>query len=191
MDRSEQQAGQEAQWAAWMRAAQAGDAACYEQLLRATSPYIPALVRRYCRNPVLAEDVLQDVLLTVHRVRHTWDPSRPFMPWLAAITGRRGIDRLRRESRIARYEIADELAIETFAPPAANNESGALRAAEEVGPLLEALPARQREALEAVKIRGLSLVQAAGELGQSVAALKVNVHRGIKALRKQVESDER
>jgi RNA polymerase sigma-70 factor (ECF subfamily) len=86
--------------------------------------------------------------------------------------------------------VADELAIETFAPPAANNESAALRAAEEVGPLLAALPARQRDALEAVKIRGLSLAQAAGELGQSVAALKVNVHRGIKALRQQVESDE-
>jgi RNA polymerase sigma-70 factor, ECF subfamily len=190
MDRSEQQAGQEADWSGWMRAAQAGDAVRYEQLLRAVSPYIRALVRRYCRNPVLAEDVLQDVLLTMHRVRHTWDPRRPFMPWLAAITARRGIDRLRRETRIARYEVADELAIETFAPPAANNESGALRAAEEVGPLLAALPARQREALEAVKIRGLSLAQASGELGQSVAALKVNVHRGIKALRQQVESDE-
>jgi RNA polymerase sigma-70 factor (ECF subfamily) len=112
------------------------------------------------------------------------------MPWLAAITARRGIDRLRRETRIARFEVADELAIETFAPPAANNESGALRAAEEVGPLLEALPAQQRRALEAVKLRGLSLAQAAAELGQSVAAIKVNVHRGIKALRRQVELDD-
>jgi RNA polymerase sigma-70 factor (ECF subfamily) len=189
MDRSEQQARQEAEWSGWMRAAQGGDAVRYEQLLRAVSPYIRALVRRYCRNPVLAEDVLQDVLLTVHRVRHTWDPRRPFMPWLAAITARRGIDRLRRESRIARHELADEVAIETFAPPEANNESGALRAAEEVGPLLEALPEHQRLALEAVKIRGLSMQQASLELGQSVAALKVNVHRGIKALRRQVESD--
>jgi RNA polymerase sigma-70 factor (ECF subfamily) len=190
MDRSEQQAGQESEWAGWMRAAQRGDAARYEQLLRAVSPYIRSLIRRYCHNPVLAEDVLQDVLLTVHRVRHTWDPHRPIMPWLAAITARRGIDRLRRETRIARFEVADELAIETFAPPAANNESGALRAAEEVGPLLEALPAQQRRALEAVKLRGLSLAQAAAELGQSVAAIKVNVHRGIKALRRQVELDD-
>jgi len=189
MDRQEQHARQEAQWAAWMRAAQGGDAASYEQLLRAVSPMVRALARRYCRGPAQAEDVVQDVLLTVHRVRHTWDPRRPFTPWLAAISARRGIDRLRREARVNRFEVSDDLAIETFAQPEANTESGALRAAEEVGPLLAALPERQRSALEAVKLRGLSMAEAATELGQTVAALKVNVHRGIQKLRKQVADE--
>ena len=189
MDRQEQHARQEAQWAAWMRAAQGGDAASYEQLLRAVSPMVRALARRYCRGPAQAEDVVQDVLLTVHRVRHTWDPRRPFTPWLAAISARRGIDRLRREARVNRFEVSDDLAIETFAQPEANTESGALRAAEDVAPLLAALPERQRSALEAVKLRGLSVVEAASELGQSVSALKVNVHRGIQKLRKQVADE--
>jgi len=189
MERQEQQAQQEAQWVAWMRAAQAGDAASYEQLLRSVSPLVRALARRYCRGPVQSEDVVQDVLLTLHRVRHTWDPRRPFTPWLAAIAARRGIDRLRREARIGRFEVSDELALETFAQPEANTESGALRAAEDVAPLLAALPERQRSALEAVKLRGLSVAEAASELGQSVAALKVNVHRGIQKLRKQVADE--
>lgn len=174
---------QETAWAQLMRAAQAGDAVCYEQLLRAVTPFIRNLSRRYCRNPELAEDVVQDVLLTVHRIRHTWDPLRPFSPWLAAIAARRGIDRIRRDSRISRHEISDDLALETFATPTANNDSGALRAVEAIEPLLAALPRRQRLALEAVKFRGLSVAEAARESGQSVAALKVNVHRAVKALR--------
>ncbi len=181
---------QEASWARLMRSAQAGDARDYEQLLRAVTPFIRSLTRRYCRDPDLAEDVVQDVLLTVHRIRHTWDPRRPFSPWLASIAARRGIDRLRRDSRIARFEVSDEVAVETFATPAANQESGALRAAEAIEPLLAALPERQRVALEAVKIRGLSVAQAASESGQSVAALKVNVHRAVKALRRLVAANE-
>ena len=175
---------QEAAWARLMCAAQQGDAAGYEQLLRGITPFIRSLARRYCRNPQLAEDVVQDVLLTVHRVRHTWSPQRPFSPWLAAIAARRGIDRIRRDSRIARHEVSDELLLETFAAPASNNEAGALGAIETIEPLLAALPERQRLALEAIKIRGLSLAQAASESGQTVAALKVNVHRAVKALRK-------
>jgi RNA polymerase sigma-70 factor (ECF subfamily) len=178
-----QSRSQEAAWARLMCAAQQGDALCYEQLLHSITPFIRSLTRRYCRNPQLAEDVVQDVLLTVHRIRHTWDPHRPFSPWLAAITARRGIDRIRRDSRISRHEVNDEGALETFAAPGTNNESGALQAAEAIGPLLAALPRRQRLALEAVKIRGLSLAQAASESGQSVGALKVNVHRAVKALR--------
>lgn len=169
-----------------MRAAQAGDARCYEQLLRSVTPFIRSLSRRYCRDPAVTEDVVQDVLLTVHRIRHTWDPRRPFSPWLASIAARRGIDRLRRDSRIARYEVSDDAAFETFAAQPANQESGALRAGEAIEPLLQALPERQRRALEAVKIRGLSMAQAASESGQSVAAMKVNVHRAVKALRARV-----
>jgi RNA polymerase sigma-70 factor (ECF subfamily) len=190
MPSASQSQQQEAAWVRLMRAAQAGDARCYEQLLRAITPFIRNLARRYCRNPDLAEDVVQEVLLTVHRIRHTWDPGRPFSPWLAAIAARRGIDRIRRDSRISRHEVSDELALETFATPAANNDSGALQAAEAIEPLLAALPERQRLALEAVKIRGLSVAQAASESGQSVAALKVNVHRAVKALRKLVGTDE-
>lgn len=179
---------QEAQWAQLMRAAQSGDATSYETLLRGIAPFIRSLTHRYCRDPRSVEDVVQDVLLTMHRIRHTWDPNRRFSPWLAAITARRAIDRLRRESRIARHEVADEAALETFAAVPANHELGALRSAELLEPLLAALPERQRLALEAVKIRGLSMALAARESGQTVATLRVTVHRAVKALKRLVRA---
>jgi RNA polymerase sigma factor (sigma-70 family) len=170
-------------WSQWMSAAQAGDAAAYQRLLRAILPLVRAMLRRDGVGASDLEDVTQDVLLTVHRVRHTYDPARPFRPWLAAITARRRIDALRRRIRVARIEVSDATAHETWADPAANEELEAVRAGTEVGELLQALPARQRAAVEAVKLRELSLAEAAAESGQSVGALKVNVHRALKTLR--------
>lgn len=128
--------------------------------------------------------MVQDTLLTLHRVRQTYDPQRPFSPWLASIAARRGIDGLRRRSRVARYEVSTEVqSYETFADPAANSDIEALGATEALEQLLQRLPPRQRQALEAMKLKELSLREAAAVSGQSVGALKVNTHRAIKALR--------
>ena len=170
-------------WVRLMVAAQAGDRAAYEQLLRSVTPFIRALARRHCRNPADLEELVQDSLLTLHRVRHTYDPRRPFSPWLAAIASRRSIDGLRRRLRQTRHEVADSTAQETFVESQANNDLEQLRAAEEVRDLVRLLPARQREALEAVKLKEMSLAEASVATGQSIGALKVNTHRAIKALR--------
>jgi RNA polymerase sigma factor (sigma-70 family) len=174
---------QDRAWALLMVAAQAGDGTAYERLLRGVTPFIRALARRHCRNPADLEELVQDTLLTLHRVRHTYDPARPFSPWLAAIASRRSIDGLRRRLRQARYEVADASAPETFLSAAANNDVEQLRSAEEVADLLRLLPARQRQALEALKLKEMSLAEAAAQSGQSVGALKVNSHRALKALR--------
>jgi RNA polymerase sigma-70 factor (ECF subfamily) len=187
---SERAAEQEQIWSGWMRAAQSGDRTAYTRLLSAVTPFVRSLARRYGGSGAEADDVVQEVLLTVHRVRHTWDPARPFSPWLAAIAARRSIDWLRRSSRIARHEQSDEAAYETFADPAANNETGAVHAAVEIEPLLASLPAKQLAALEALKLQGLSLKEAAAVSGQSVAALKVNMHRAVKTLQRLVGKSE-
>jgi len=166
-----------------MSAAQAGERAAYERLLREVTPLIRSIVRRYCSNRADIEEMVQDTLLTVHRVRHTYDPSRPFGPWLAAIASRRSIDALRRRIRVTRNETPEDGTYETFSDAAANNELEAVRSTEEVGELLRRLPARQREALEALKLKEMSLKEASVSSGQSVAALKVNAHRALKALR--------
>ena len=72
---------------------------------------------------------------------------------------------------------------ETFADPATNNEVEGVRAAEELTLLLRQLSPGQRQALESLKLRELSLAEASAESGQSIAALKVNAHRALKALR--------
>ncbi len=166
-----------------MSAAQSGDRRAYERLLREVTPFIRALVRRHCSNHADIEEMVQDTLLTVHRVRQTYDPRRPFSPWLAAIAARRSIDALRRRLRVSRHEAPEAGVYETFTDAAANNDLEAVRSAEEVGQLLQRLPARQRQALQALKLQELSLAEAAAASGQSVAALKVNAHRALKALR--------
>jgi RNA polymerase sigma factor (sigma-70 family) len=178
-------------WSQLMRAAQSGDRAAYERLLREISPLIRALVRRHCSNRADVEEMVQDTLLTLHRVRHTYDPSRPFCPWLAAIAWRRSIDALRRRIRVSRYETPEQGVYETFSDAAANSDLEGVRSAEEVEDLLRLLPARQREALQSLKLKEMTLAEASVASGQSVAALKVNTHRALKTLRGLLEGRKR
>jgi RNA polymerase sigma factor (sigma-70 family) len=173
-----------------MRQAQAGERIAYEQLLRDITPLLRALLHRHCRNRADVEEMVQDTLLTVHRVRHTYDPQRPFTPWLVAIASRRAIDALRRRSRIARHEQTDSDDVyETFSDPAANTDIELVRSNEELADLLQRLPPRQREALELLRLRELSLVEASALSGQSTGALKVNAHRALKSLRALFKAD--
>ena len=151
--------GYELDWSALMTQAQGGDAAAYRTLLEAIAPYLRALAARRHRDARDIEDAVQDILLTVHAIRHTYDPARPFGPWLVAIANRRLVDRLRRQGRTSARETALEPAHEnrpafgheTFAAPEANlygGEAGARRAAGcPGGPA--APPARGHHAAEA------------------------------------------
>ena len=170
-------------WSRLMAAAQDGDRAAYERLLREIVPFVRAVVARQHRQADRVEDVVQDVLLSVHRVRHTYDPARPFRHWLAAIARRRSIDMLRSRGRIGAVEVFDDLAYETFADPAANRDLERGQRTAGLGGAIAALPESQREALELLKLREMSLAEASRASGKSIAALKVNVHRAIKSLR--------
>lgn len=172
-----------------MAAAQDGDQQAYARLLRDVLPFVRAIVARRHRPADRAEDVVQDVLLTLHRVRHTYDPARPFAHWLATIAERRAIDALRRRGRGPANEVWDAKAYETFVDPGANRSTEARDAAEAVRPALAQLPAGQREAIELVKLREMSLEEASKVSGKSVAALKVNVHRAIKSLRARLKGE--
>jgi RNA polymerase sigma-70 factor (ECF subfamily) len=139
-------------WARLLAAAQDGDKAAYALLLREIVPLIRAVAAHHHRTPDRLDDVVQDVLLTLHRVRHTYDPARPFVPWLVAIARRRSIDALRRHIRTEVVEIRDDTSYETFADPRANREMEGKEAAEFLAGALAALPRGQREALELVKV---------------------------------------
>jgi len=176
-----------ARWAGLMASAQDGRQAEYARLLREIVPMIRAVAAHHHRTPDRVDDVVQDVLLTLHRVRHTYDPARPFIPWLVAVARRRSIDALRRRIRMDAMEIRDDTSYETFADPLANREREGREAADALAVALAALPRGQREALELVKVKEMSLVEASAVSGQSVGGLKVNVHRAIKALRAKLK----
>ncbi len=175
----------EARFREWMAAAQRGDSGLYERLLGELLPLLRAFVRGRIRDHAAMEDVVQNVLLAVHRARHTYRPERPFSPWLAAVARNAVIDHLRRrQRRVAReepLEDAERVAGEMAEPQIDPLLSPEIRAA------LERLPAAQREAVELIQIRGLSVAEAAERVGIKPGALKVRAHRGYRALRTILE----
>jgi RNA polymerase sigma factor (sigma-70 family) len=169
-------------WSALMARAQDGDRAAYRRLLEEITPYLRSLTARHHAPSGEAEDVVQDILLTLHAVRHTYDPGRPFGPWLLAIARRRIADRLRRRGRIAAAETALGPEHETIVGAGPNlyalqADRRALRDA------IERLPPGQRQAVVLLKLRELSLQEAAAASGMSIGALKIASHRALKALR--------
>jgi RNA polymerase sigma-70 factor (ECF subfamily) len=169
----------DARWSALMAAAQSGDGAAYAELLREALPLLRVVVRARHRGDAV-EDVVQDILLSVHRVRHTYDPSRSFRAWLLAIAQRRSIDALRTRTRRHSRETAldPELPDMTRA-----HEADSAGAEASLARAMAALPAAQRQALELVKLHELSFAEASARSGHSVSALKVSVHRALKTLR--------
>ncbi|MGU3539153.1 sigma-70 family RNA polymerase sigma factor [Methylobacterium sp. A54F] len=174
----------EAFLSAAMRAAQDGDAEAYRTLLGACVPVIAAMARAQGVRGALVDDVVQETLLTVHRARPTYDPERPFLPWLRAIAQRRAIDGLRRAGRRT-AEVHDPLAYAAEPDPGAPADQG-LEAHERAAHLAAAvarLPEGQRQAIEHLAFRELSLAEASALTGRTTGALKVNFHRALKALR--------
>ncbi|WNC93150.1 sigma-70 family RNA polymerase sigma factor [Paraburkholderia sp. FT54] len=173
-------------WSITMASAQTGDQEAYRRLLQDITPYLRALAARHIRNADDIEDTVQDVLLTVHSVRRTYDPSRPFGPWLVAIANRRIVDGLRRRGRVYAHESSEENGLETFAADEANLQEEAMNA-RLVREAIEQLPVGQRDAMRMLKLEEMSLHDAAAASGTSVAALKVATHRAMKRLREMFQ----
>jgi RNA polymerase sigma factor (sigma-70 family) len=175
----------EAQLASLMAAAQDGNAAAYQSLLRNCLPLIGSMVRGKGVPTDRVEDVIQDVLVTVHRVRHTYDPARPFTPWLRAIAQRRAIDVLRSHGRHRTREIHAPVMYEIHPDPAptAAQRLEQSAGADELRAAVAALPEGQRQAVEELSLRERTLEEAAARTGRTKGALKVNLHRALKTLR--------
>ena len=171
-----------------MKSAQEGDAAAYTALLEALAPRLRAIVRRHraflSREDV--EDLVQEILLSVHAVRATYDPARPFMPWILAIARNRVVDSARRYARTSAFEVTVEDLSVTFSDLSANIPSGDVYDPEALQQAIAELPPGQRSAIELLKLRELSLKEAAAETGISIGALKVATHRAMAALRKKL-----
>ncbi len=189
-DAASTRATQEARWGALLAAAQAGDARAYDTLLREITPRLRSLCRARIRDAAEAEDAVQDALMTIHALRHTYDPERPFGPWLSTIATRRAVDRLRRRGRGAgRESNIDDLpeGAASVAPVAEERI-----AARNLRDAVSSLPESQRTALRLAKLEDLSLAEASARSGLSVGALKVATHRAMQSLRKRfgVKGDE-
>ena len=168
-----------------MRSAQDGDRIAYAALLREVAPIVKRVVQSRIGflSATDREDISQDILLSLHAARATYDPERPFIPWLMTIIHNRMVDNARRYSRRSANEVlVDELPVNVADDTAGHGGSpygdpDALRQA------VKNLPKGQRTAIELLKLREMSLKEAAAASGMSISALKVSVHRAIKTLR--------
>lgn len=171
-------------WAEWMAAAQKGDGEAYERLLHSVLPDLRAFVRSRLGDPSSVEDVVQNVLLSIHRARHTYRPERRFAPWLWAIARNAVIDAQRARSVRLRREVPLDLTDEP-AQPERGHQDRPLPA--RLTRALAELPATQREAVELIHLQGLSVAEAAARAGTTPGALKVRAHRGYRRLRARLE----
>ena len=156
-----------------------GDAAAYHAFLQDLSAHLRSFLRRrLARMPDEVEDLVQETLLAVHNQRHTFDVAQPLTPWVHAIARYKLVDFLRRRSRgnLTTEPLDDDLDVLSTA------DADAAEARRDLGKLLDLLPERQRRPIVCVKVQGLSVAETAGLTGMSESAVKVAVHRGLKAL---------
>lgn len=166
---------------ALMVAGLGGDAAAHKALLSRLSGHLRAYFKgrlaRMGRGAIEAEDLVQEALIAIHMRRHTYDPAQPFTPWAYAIARYKLLDHLRRTKSSIKdmpIEEADELV--------ARDDVSEVESAFDMQRLLAGISPKMRQAIQYVKLDGLSVSEAAVRSGMSESAVKVSVHRGMKAL---------
>jgi len=179
----------EQQWSEWMRRAMDGDTQAYHRFLTGVTPQLRLLAVRRCREmgaPASdAEDIVQEVLLAVHLKRGTWDMSRPIGPWLSAIVRNKLIDTLRRRGRHGSVPIEDVM--ETLAADERTDATDRLDAEQ----LVDRLKPPQRDIVRAISLEGAGVKETAERLKMSEGAVRVALHRALKALAALYRSDVR
>jgi RNA polymerase sigma-70 factor (ECF subfamily) len=180
-------AAQEAHLHRLIRAAAAGNDAAYRDFLSALSSRLRAyLRRRLAGRPDELEDLLQETLLAIHNQRHTYDPAQPLTPWVHAIARYKLIDFLRRHSRSA-TDAGPDTEDDLLDPAGGGQEPEMAR--RDLDRLLAALPARQRDAIRLLKVEGHSVAETSHLTGMSESAVKVSVHRGLRALARRLREE--
>lgn len=161
----------------WMVRFQQADPEAPRALVRALSPPLLRFFRSQLAIREQADDLLQETWLRIHRVRHTYRPGEPVLPWVYAIARRVGIDAYRKTKRITLHERAMETMPELAAP------AGERASLPEFETLVAGLPESQRDVLTMIKVDGLSLEDVARATSSTVGAVKQKAHRAYKSLR--------
>jgi len=162
-------------WGDLLRAANRGDAAAYARFLAALAPVLRGIVRARAGgiDSGLREDVVQEVLLTIHLKRHTWAEDRPVRPWVYAIARFKIIDALRRNGRDTTLPVddfADILPAEADADPFQQRDTDRM---------LDQLDDRSRNILCAVAYEGVKLADLGRRFGLSQGTARVALHRAL------------
>ena len=174
----------EQRWAEAMRAERRGEAVAYERMLKEVATALRrSLAPRLVRVGIgahEAEDLVQEILMGLHGKRHTWDPARPFLPWLHTITRYKLIDFMRHRRGDTRRRV--DLALEDWLEIVECSTHEANRFTWEVDRHLAVLPVNQRRIVRAIAVEGASVRSVAQGLATSEGAVRMTLHRAIKRL---------
>ena len=178
-----QQKNQANQWQEWAIAAQKGDKRAYSQLLGELAPYIKNVIINSLSNQDAAEDIAQEVLISIHKSLSTYQPDRPFKPWLMAIINFRRTDFLRkhyaqRQDVTTTIDDNPEYMETNVTKP---NNAGELK---DIEGALDELPEQQRRIFKMIKIQGFTAKEVANEMDMNESAVKVSAHRAMKKLQR-------
>lgn len=163
--------------------AQGGDGSAYQALLAEVARILRSYVSRRLGGSEDVDEVVQDVLMSIHQSRHSYTPGRPFRPWMFAIARYRLADHYRKWGRVQSREVDGEKYFETLVGEESTGEDAAGRMAG----ALDSLPERQREIVTMLKLQGLSIRQASSKLSMSESAVKVAAHRAYKRMKRFLE----
>jgi RNA polymerase sigma-70 factor, ECF subfamily len=159
-----------------------GDEVAHKALLTKLNPFLRAYFKRQLmrtnRGATDAEDLVQETLIALHTRRHTYDRAQPLTPWVYAIARYRLVDYLRR-SKISLSNLPIEEEAEAVL---AEDDHTAVDSRLDLQKLMTDLTPKTRKAIEYVKLDGMSVREASERLGLSESAIKVSVHRGLKAM---------
>ena len=162
-----------------MERAQGGDRDAFHILFKDVGPLITRFLRRRLSDNTEIEDICQEAMIAVYRSRHTYEPERPFEPWLFAIVRKVSGEHFRRErQRLGFQVLVDEL-------PEICCQGGTSQDLE-MREALGQLSPTQMEALSLTKVTGLSVAEAARRTGTSVGSMKVRVHRAYESLKRSL-----
>src|ERR1700683_2307437 len=165
----------------WMERYQQADQEASGALVVAVSPALLRFFKSQAANREQADDLLQETWMRIHRIRHTYRPGEPVLPWIYAIARRVRIDGYRRTRRITVHESAMDVLPE--APPQIEPRNPL----PEFEALIAALPEGQREVVTMLKVGGLSLEEVARATSSTVGAVKQKAHRAYERLRKLLQ----
>lgn len=168
----------EAELSRMLRAALAGDERAYRVFLARVAALVRGVTRRNAGGMEI-EDIVQETLLAIHLKRHTWRTDAPVRPWVFAIARYKLIDALRRRGRRMEVDIADYA--DRLAEPEAERGAGSA----EIQRALSRLPEGQRRVVSAVSVDGLSIAETALKLSMNEGAVRVALHRGLKAIARE------
>lgn len=169
------------QWIIWMELVQNGDKTAYKELLTKSEVLVRNFLRKKLQhNSPHLEDIVQEVLMALHKAKHTFDLSRPYTNWLYTIARYKYVDYLRKWSKTEKYEVYSDFDFDSFLA----TEELKLELDDDLENAISSLPKKQRETVEMINLKGMSISEVSKQTGSTETAIRVSAHRAYKRLKK-------